>query len=273
MQERTGGRPYLHRVLDDELDQKSAEFAAISIEGPKGIGKTETAQRRAHTDYRLDGPAGEVVAANPQVVLTGEPPILIDEWVRVPATWDVIRRAVDDGAPPGSYLPAGSASEHGSHTGAGRILTLRMRPLTLSERGIEAPTVSIRQLLGGERPAVSRVKRASGWRTTRMRSPASGSPRAARSTRVATSSATATSSPSWKVPTPGNGPPLSAASEVLPQWMNAYAAATASTASLEDNHRNAATRGQGKGPRRPRPSPTGRFCNGCLSSMSCPRGC
>lgn len=151
MHERAQDRPYLHRILDDELDEKSAELAAISIEGPKGVGKTETAQRRVKTDYRLDGPAGQVVAANPQVVLTGEPPILIDEWQRVPATWDVIRRAVDDGAPPGSYLLAGSASEHGAHTGAGRILTLRMRTLTLSERGIEAPTVSLRQLLGGAR--------------------------------------------------------------------------------------------------------------------------
>ena len=154
LHERTGDRPYLQRVLDDELDEKSAEFAAISIEGPKGVGKTETAQRRAHSDYRLDGPAGEVVQANPQVVLTGEPPILIDEWQRVPATWDVIRRAVDDGAPPGSYLLAGSASEHGAHSGAGRILTLRMRPLTLSERGIAAPAVSLRQMLGGERGVI-----------------------------------------------------------------------------------------------------------------------
>ncbi len=87
MREGAEGRRYLHRVLDDELDEKSAEFAAISIEGPKGVGKTETAQRRAKTDYRLDGPAGQVVAANPQLVLTGEPPILIDEWQRVPATW------------------------------------------------------------------------------------------------------------------------------------------------------------------------------------------
>jgi hypothetical protein len=29
------GRRYLHRVLDDEFDEKSAEFAAISIEGPR----------------------------------------------------------------------------------------------------------------------------------------------------------------------------------------------------------------------------------------------
>jgi len=56
-QKRAEGPVYLHRVLDDELDEKSAEFAAISIEGPKAVGKTETAQRRANTDYRLDGRA------------------------------------------------------------------------------------------------------------------------------------------------------------------------------------------------------------------------
>jgi len=130
-QQRAGGPLYLHRVLDDELDEKSAEFAAISIEGPKAVGKTETAQRRANTDYRLDGPAGQVVAANPQVVLTGEPPILIDEWQRVPATWDVIRRAVDDGAPPGSYLLAGSASEHGAHRGGAHPHVADAPPVSL----------------------------------------------------------------------------------------------------------------------------------------------
>lgn len=147
-------RRYLHRVLDDELDERTAEFAAVSLEGAKGVGKTETAQRRANTRFRLDGPTGEVVAANPEIVLGGEPPILIDEWQRVPATWDVVRRAVDDGAPPGTYLLAGSASERGAHSGAGRILSSRMRPLTLVERALARPTVSLRTLLTGKKPPV-----------------------------------------------------------------------------------------------------------------------
>lgn len=154
-EEREGGRdPYLPRVIDDELDQKLAEFAAIAIEGPKAVGKTETARRRAATVHRLDGPAGQTVAADPTLVLSGERPVLVDEWQRIPATWDVIRHAVDDGAPPGSFLLAGSASERGAHTGAGRILTLRMRPLALSERRIQTPVVSLRALLEGRRPAV-----------------------------------------------------------------------------------------------------------------------
>ncbi len=246
MQERTGGRPYLHRVLDDELDQKSAEFAAISIEGPKGVGKTETAQRRAKTDYRLDGPAGQVVEANPQVVLTGEPPILIDEWQRVPATWDMIRRAVDDGAPPGSYLLAGSASEHGAHTGTGRILTLRMRPLTLSERGIAAPAVSLRQMLGGERGVIEGQTDVgledyaheivgSGFPATR------GLSEAAREDFLDSYLQRIVERDFEELGRVIRRP------ATLLRWMNAYAAATASTASLE-TIRDAATGGEGQKP-------------------------
>ena len=243
---RTGDRPYLHRVLDDELDEKSAEFAAISIEGPKAVGKTETAQRRAHTDYRLDGSAGQVVKADPQIVLTGEPPILIDEWQRVPATWDVIRRAVDDGAPPGSYLLAGSASEHGAHTGAGRILTLRMRPLTLSERGIAAPTVSVRQLLGGERPSIEGQTNV-GLEHYAHEIVSSGFP----ATRDLSDTAREDFLDSYlqriverDFEEMGRAIRRPA---TLRRWMNAYAAATASTASLE-TIRDAATGGEGHKP-------------------------
>jgi predicted AAA+ superfamily ATPase len=245
-QERPEGRPYLHRVLDDELDEKAAEFAAISIEGPKAVGKTETAQRRAKTDYRLDGPAGQVVAANPQVVLVGEPPILIDEWQRVPTTWDVIRRAVDDGAPPNSYLLAGSASEHGAHTGAGRILTLRMRPLTLSERGIEAPTVSLRRLLDGERPTIEGQTNV-GMEDYAHEIVGSGFP----ATRGLSETASADFLDSYiqriverDFQEMGH---LIRRPATLLRWMDAYAAATASTASFE-TIRDAATGGEGQKP-------------------------
>lgn len=244
--QRAGDRPYLHRVIDDELDEKSAEFAAISIEGPKGVGKTETAQRRANTDYRLDGPAGQVVAANPELVLAGEPPILIDEWQRVPATWDVIRRAVDDGAAPGSYLLAGSASEHGAHTGAGRILTLRMRPLTLSERRIDTPTVSLHGLLGGERPAIqghsdvgledyAREIAGSGFPATR------GLSEAARGDFLDSYLQRIVERDFEELGRVIRRP------ATLLRWMNAYAAATATTASFE-TIRDAATGGEGQKP-------------------------
>jgi predicted AAA+ superfamily ATPase len=40
------------------------------------------------------------------------------------------------------------------HSGAGRIPVVRLRPLTLAERGVGAPTVSLARLLAGERPAL-----------------------------------------------------------------------------------------------------------------------
>jgi hypothetical protein len=244
--EPTRSRPYLHRVLDDELDEKSAEFAAISVEGPKAVGKTETAQRRANTDYRLDGPAGEVVAGNPQVVLNGQPPILIDEWQRVPATWDVIRRAVDAGAPAGSYLLAGSANERGAHTGAGRILTLRMRPLTLSERDVGSPTVGLGELLGGGQPAIAGQTDvalenyaheivASGFPATR------GLSDAAREDFLDSYLQRIVERDFDELGRAVRRP------ATLLRWMNAYAAATASTASLE-TIRDAATGGEGQKP-------------------------
>lgn len=41
------------------------------------------------------------------------------------------------------------------HSGAGRIISLPLRPLSFSERGLVAPTVSLRGLLTGNQPEVS----------------------------------------------------------------------------------------------------------------------
>src|SRR3546814_4452381 len=73
----------------------------------------------------------------------------MDEWQRYPPSWDVVRRAVDDDNSPGRFMLTRSATPTGkpTHSGAGRIVPLRMRPLTLVERGIETPTVSLAALL------------------------------------------------------------------------------------------------------------------------------
>ncbi len=147
---------YRRRIVDDELDELMRDLAAIAIEGPRGVGKTRTALQRARTVHRLDDPAELVVAeADPARLLEGERPVLIDEWQRLPQVWDLVRRAVDDGASPGSFLLTGSAipDPPPMHSGAGRIVTLRMRPLALSER-LQAATVSLGELLSGARPPI-----------------------------------------------------------------------------------------------------------------------
>ncbi|WP_432492740.1 ATP-binding protein [Kineococcus auxinigenes] len=149
--------PYAPRVVDRELDELLPGLAAVALEGAKGVGKTRTALQRARTVVRLDDPTQrDVAAADLARALRGPAPVLLDEWQHLPATWDAVRRAVDDGAEPGSFLLAGSAvpRDAGVHSGAGRIVRLRMRPMTLTERGVTVPAVSLAELLNGRRPAV-----------------------------------------------------------------------------------------------------------------------
>jgi predicted AAA+ superfamily ATPase len=149
---------YKRRIVDDELDELLAGLPAIALEGPKAVGKTATALRRAATVHRLDNEADRSIAqADPSRLLEGERPVLIDEWQRYPEAFDRVRRAVDDGAGAGSFLLTGSASpmDPPTHSGAGRIVRMRLRPMTLAERDVGSPTVSLRQLLRGDRGPIT----------------------------------------------------------------------------------------------------------------------
>jgi predicted AAA+ superfamily ATPase len=147
---------YIPRTVDDELDDLMQGLSAISIEGPKGVGKTETARRRARTLFALDDPAQqELFAADPQRLERSPVPVLIDEWQRYPTVWDLVRRSVDRDPAPGRFLLTGSATpvEAPTHSGAGRIVRVRMRPLSLAERLPSPDAVSLRGLLSGNSPA------------------------------------------------------------------------------------------------------------------------
>ena len=143
---------YIRRVIDDELDDLLAGLPAVTVEGPKAVGKTETALQRAETVRRFDDPAQASVArADPKRAVSGSPPVLLDEWQRVPEVWDAVRRAVDSDPEPGRFLLTGSAAPDSpeTHSGAGRIVRLRLRPMSLAERGLVPPTVRLRDLLEG----------------------------------------------------------------------------------------------------------------------------
>lgn len=157
---------YRPRVVDRLLDEYLG-LPAVAIDGPKGVGKTATASRRAATILRLDDPRElALLQADPGRLAELPRPVLIDEWQHYPASWDLVRRSVDDGAAPGSYLLTGSASPltPPTHSGAGRIVMLRMRPLTLPERGGTVPSVSLRDLLEGA-PGTS-ITGETHWRLT-----------------------------------------------------------------------------------------------------------
>jgi predicted AAA+ superfamily ATPase len=147
---------YQPRTVDNLLKELVGGLPAVCVEGAKGVGKTASAGRLAASTLELDlGGLRENVAADPRIIATMPPPTLIDEWQLVPAVWDVVRREVDRDRAPGRFLLTGSATPSEDariHSGAGRIVRLLMRPMTLPERGVAKPAVSFATLLAGSHP-------------------------------------------------------------------------------------------------------------------------
>ncbi|MDO4897828.1 MAG: DUF4143 domain-containing protein [Rothia sp. (in: high G+C Gram-positive bacteria)] len=145
---------YLRRSIDTELDELLPYLPAIALDGPKGVGKTETAARRVSKVLNLDDDFTRTLLHNDfNLDAYSEESLLFDEWQHFPRIWDIVRRKVDSKAPAGSYLLTGSATPYdtqGSHSGAGRIVSLRMRPMGLHERSGSSPSISFTQLLNGE---------------------------------------------------------------------------------------------------------------------------
>ncbi|PID54427.1 MAG: hypothetical protein CSA58_11280 [Micrococcales bacterium] len=57
---------YARRVMDDELDELFGQAPAIAIDGPKGVGKTTTAEQHVQGLLRLDSRANRTaVEADP----------------------------------------------------------------------------------------------------------------------------------------------------------------------------------------------------------------
>ena len=251
---------YARRVIDGRIDELWAELPAISIEGARGVGKTTTARQRAATFLELDNAAVfEAIEADPAAITGFSPPVVVDEWQRLPPVFDAVRRAVDDDRSPGRFLITGSASPKRppTHTGAGRIVALRMRPLALCERWdaevFRAPTVSLASLLSGERATIGGESQArladyvfeiaaSGLPGLRGLSPDAVSESIAGYVDRIIDRDFPDAGMSLRNP------------EGLRRWMTAYAAATATTASYE-RIRDAATSGHGDKPSRSATAP------------------
>lgn len=144
---------YLPRLTDRRLDELLPYCPAVSIHGAKGVGKTATADRRALSRLDLDAEADRTrLGGDPGLLRSLPGPVLVDEWQRMPQAWDLVRRAVDDGAPAGRFLLTGSSPPRGAavHSGAGRVVGLWMRPMSLYERGTSEGKVSLAAMLAGK---------------------------------------------------------------------------------------------------------------------------
>lgn len=150
---------YKPRSIDKLLDRFFREAAAYAIDGPKGVGKTASATRRSAHVWNLEQPEHRAhLMAQPNYLNLPAGTVFIDEWQLLPDSWNSVRRAVDDGAPGGRFLLAGSSSPRdasGTHSGAGRILSARMRPMGLHERDLCDTPVSVSRMLDGTESSIN----------------------------------------------------------------------------------------------------------------------
>ena len=146
---------YKHRIADQILADKLDAIGAVLIEGPKGCGKTTTAEQQAGSVLYMDDPDNsaqyrQMAQTNISILLRGETPRLIDEWQIAPQLWDAIRFEVDHRNKDGQFILTGSAvppdAKKINHTGTGRYGWLTMRTMSLWESGESNGSVSLNDL-------------------------------------------------------------------------------------------------------------------------------
>lgn len=148
---------YMPRLVDKQVKLELETFGAICIEGAKWCGKTWTSNHHSKSAIYLGDPSGnfqnrELAKLSPTTALQGEVPRLIDEWQEVPSIWDTVRHEVDQRGKKGQFILTGSSTpiQKGIlHSGAGRISTIRMRPMSLFESNDSSGQVSLMSIFDG----------------------------------------------------------------------------------------------------------------------------
>ena len=146
---------YRPRVVDEELRTALRVMPAVVVEGPRACGKTWTGRRFAGSAVFVDETVDSSLAAgmSAAALLDGPVPRLVDEWQLAPGIWNAMRRACDARGQPGQFILTGSADPPDDvtrHSGAGRVMRVRMSPMSLHESGDSNGTVTLRGLLEGE---------------------------------------------------------------------------------------------------------------------------
>jgi predicted AAA+ superfamily ATPase len=149
-------KAYHKRFTDTILKNRLKISGAVLVQGAKGCGKTETALQTAKSSIRMDiDDIRILMELNPRSILTGKVPRLIDEWQEYPQIWNYIRREVDDRKKKGQFILTGSANPEERaklHSGAGRFSIIKMRPMSLFERGWSSGEVSLYGIMNARIP-------------------------------------------------------------------------------------------------------------------------
>lgn len=147
---------YLKRYIEEKIKESLEIIGVVVISGPKYCGKTTTSKLFAKTIYTLDTKSKiEIASINPKSMFNGDTPILIDEWQTIPDLWNIARSEIDSRDNKfGQFIFTGSSTPANKdniyHNGAGRILTLKMYPLTLSESNESKKIISLKKLFNNE---------------------------------------------------------------------------------------------------------------------------
>ena len=156
-------KAYKNRIFDEILRDALDAKGAVLIEGAKWCGKTTTAEQAAKSVIYINDPKHReqyvmTAQTNPQRLLVGDNPRLIDEWQIAPELWDAIRFDVDHSDKDGKYILTGSAvpldeeaKKKIHHSGTGRFAWIRMRPMSLYESLESSGGVSFSDLFAGRR--------------------------------------------------------------------------------------------------------------------------
>lgn len=144
-------KKYYKRLIEGKIEKKLKTSGAVLVTGPKFSGKTTTCMLFQKSNISLiDDNLIKIVATDPNIALKGEFPRLIDEWQNIPNLWNLIRREVDRNSTFGEYILTGSATPVDSkeihHSGAGRISTVKMRPMSLFESLDSKGSISLKKL-------------------------------------------------------------------------------------------------------------------------------
>ena len=149
---------YRSRLIENELIIALDTPGAMVIEGPKSCGKTWCARHISESEFSLVDPENDFLnrkraEMDPVIALSGKIPHLIDEWQEVPKIWDAVRYTVDQSNQCGRFILCGSTCVDKSkiiHSGAGRIISIRMRTMSLYESGESKGEISLQDLFNGK---------------------------------------------------------------------------------------------------------------------------
>lgn len=160
-------KKYRIRIADKLLERKLSGKGAVLIEGAKWCGKTTTAEQIAKSVLYMSQPGRveqnkRMAVMQPEYLLNGDKPRLIDEWQLAPELWDAIRFYVDHADNLGQFILTGSCvppdMSNVMHTGTGRFAWLRMRPMSLWESEDSTGTVSLKELFEDSSNVVGMAK-------------------------------------------------------------------------------------------------------------------